>query len=287
MSNIGKALEKIVKPEAESALISDPRVDNTSRQRRFEYEDGVITRNVEAAFQIQRMRQPFLFTPEELDERRFIQQGDTNNDVLIKLRDLRNKITLRNQTLGATVLVTSVCSNPESSILSRNLAAILASDDTRTSLIVECAESDQRLYGSQLEENKVLGITDYVVGDRLTVEDIVLPTGIPRMRVIPFGSGEGVNGFDYFRSTRMRVLIKDVTRRYPRERFTVIDAPSLDEVPDVELLNEYADFVLLTVPYGQVSDQRVKAAVSAIDGSKLLGVVITGSPRTPGAFGKA
>ncbi len=286
MSNIGKALEKIVNPEADALQRTDSRVDNTSRQRRFEYEDGVITRSVEASYQIQRMRQPFLFTPEDLDKRHFIQQGDTNQIVLNQLRDLRNNITMRNQTLGATILVTSVARDPESRVISRNLSAILASDDTRTSLLIECEETNAHLYGDEFKDQQVSGITDYVVNDSLAVEDIVLPTGIPRMRVIPFGTGQGVSQFDYFRSTRMRVLIKDVTRRYPRERFTIIDAPSVEEVPDVVLLNEYADYILLTVPYGEVTDKDVEDAVRALDQEKLLGVLMTGAPRVPKMFEK-
>ncbi|MGV6857344.1 MAG: hypothetical protein ACWA5X_00060 [bacterium] len=286
MSNIGKALEKIVNPESEALQRTDSRVDNTSRQRRFEYEDGVITRGVEASYQIQRMRQPFVFTPKELDERHFILQGDTNQSVLLQLRELRNNITMRNQTLGATILVTSVARDPESSVIARNLSAILASDDTRTSLLIESEETNAYLYGDEYKDKQVSGISDYAVSDELSVEDIILPTGIPRMRVIPFGSGQGVQHFDYFRSTRMRVLVKDVTRRYPRERFTVIDAPSVDEVPDVVLLNEYADYILLTVPYGEVTDRDVEEAVLALDQEKLLGVMMTGAPRVPKMFGK-
>lgn len=105
------------------------------------------------------------------------------------------------------------------------------------------------------------------------------------MRVIPFG-GDHVMNYEFLRSTRMRILIKDISRRYPRERFTVIDAPPVDEVPDVELLNEYADYILLTVPYGKVSENQVKAAVAKLDSSKLLGVILSDTPRVPSAFSK-
>jgi Mrp family chromosome partitioning ATPase len=79
----------------------------------------------------------------------------------------------------------------------------------------------------------------------------------------------------------MRILIKDITRRYPRERFTVLDAPSIDKVADVELLNEYADFSVLYVPYGKVSESRIRKAIGKLDQEKLLGVVLGGQPRMP------
>lgn len=282
MSNIGKALDKIVNPE-NSGKLADTRIDNTSRQRRFEYEDGVITRSVEATYQIQRMAQPFVFNKEELDKRHFLLQGDANAEPMVMLRDLRNRITLRNATLGATILVTSVSTDGEAGVLSRNLAAILAADESRTSLLVECKDQDDKLYGDGIENPE--GVLGYVTNDEVSVQDILLPTGIPRMRVIPFG-GDHVLNYEFLRSTRMRILIKDISRRYPRERFTVIDAPPVDEVPDVELLNEYADFILLTVPYGKVTENQVKAAVSKLDSSKLLGVILSDAPRVPGAFSK-
>lgn len=282
MSNIGKALDKIINPETVGRQI-DSRVDNTSTQRRFEYEDGIISRSIEAAVQIQRMSQTYVFSKSQLDERHFLLQGDSNSDAMVMLRDMRNRITLKNAALGATILVTSVSPDSEASIVSRNLAAVMAADENRTSLLIECKNEDDRLYGDSIE--KPAGLIGYVSDEEIGVHDILLPTGIPRMRVIPFG-GDHVMNYEYLRSTRMRILIKDVSRRYPRERFTIIDAPSVNDVPDVELLNEYADFIVLTVPYGQVSEAQTKQAVSKLDSSKLLGAIITGSPKIPGVFGK-
>lgn len=281
MSNIGKALDKIVNPETSGRMV-DTRIDNTSRQRRFEYEDGIITRSIEAASQIQRMAQPYVFSKSQLDKRHFLLQGDSNSEAMVMLRDLRNRVTLKNATLGATILVTSAAPDPEAGIVSRNLAAIMAADENRTSLLVECKSEDDRLYGDDIESPQ--GLMGYVSNDEVSVHDILLPTGIPRMRVIPFG-GDHVMNFEYLRSTRMRILIKDITRRYPRERFTVIDAPAVNEVPDVELLNEYADYILLTVPYGKVTDAQVKQSVAKLESSKVLGVIVTGGPKAPGVLG--
>jgi Mrp family chromosome partitioning ATPase len=84
----------------------------------------------------------------------------------------------------------------------------------------------------------------------------------------------------------MRILIKDIIRRYPRERYTIIDAPAVDEVSDVELLNEYVDFIVVCVPYGEVSAIQLNKGLEKLDKNKLLGVVLTGSPRIPRFFPK-
>ncbi|MGF1547576.1 MAG: hypothetical protein ACFCUG_09625 [Thiotrichales bacterium] len=280
-SNIGRALEKIIGQGYEGAL-TDTRYDNTTRQRRFEYEDGVIARGIESKEQIQRMSQPFLFTREELVAHRIVHQGDYNADSLEILQNLRNRIIIKNNGLGATTLVTSVGSSDEPIYLARSLAAMLSTDESKTSLLLELRETGSRLTGSR---NDKPGVSDFAYDESRTVKEVLHPTGVPRMRIVPFGTHEFL-GHEYLRSTRLRMLIKDITRRYPRERFTVIDAPAVDKVPDVELLNEYADQILLCIPYGKVSEKDISHALSRIDKDKLIGSVVVGMPRMRGMIGR-
>ncbi len=277
--SFGRALKKVTGPGGggDGAII-DTRHDNTTQQRRFEYEDGIIVRSVEAREQIARMYQPFVFTPEEMAENHLIAEGDEiNQDTDLLLEDLRNRITLRRPGLGATILVTSVSGEEQPPYFARNLAAVFARDENKTSLLVELQPTKGKLWG---EGDEVPGLVDFISSEVMTAKDVILPTGVRRMRVIPYGKGPG-QASDFIRSTRMRILVKDITRRYPRDRFTVLDSPPVDRVADVELLNEYADFSLLYVPYGKVSESRIKKAVSKLDAEKFLGVVLGGLPRMP------
>ncbi len=281
-SNIGRALEKIIGAEGEND-IAVPRYDNTIRQRRFEYEDGVIARSVEAREQIMRMAQPFVFSAEELDAQHIIVRGDHNPVAASLLKDLRNRVTLKKSGLGATVLVTSIGETSQSSYLARNLAATIASDESRTSLLLELKKT-----GSMLtkKESVPVSFSSFINDDAIPAGEVIHPTGVPRMRVIPFGDEEFLN-YEYLRSTRTRILIKDVTRRYPRERFTIIDAPPIDDVSDVELLNEYADQIILCLPYGKISESKLKKGLLKIDKNKLLGTVLSGTPRMKRLSAKA
>ncbi len=277
--SFGRALKKVTGPGGggDGAII-DTRHDNTTQQRRFEYEDGIIVRSVEAREQIARMYQPFVFTPEEMAENHLIAEGDEiNQDTDLLLEDLRNRITLRRPGLGATILVTSVSGEEQPPYFARNLAAVFARDENKTSLLVELQPTKGKLWG---DGDEVPGLVDFISSEVMTAKDVILPTGVRRMRIIPYGKGPG-QASDFIRSTRMRILVKDITRRYPRDRFTVLDAPPVDRVADVELLNEYADFSLLYVPYGKVSETRIRKAVSKLDAEKFLGVVLGGLPRMP------
>jgi Mrp family chromosome partitioning ATPase len=284
VGSIGRALAKVRSGGAQSsgALVDSSRYDNTIGQRRFEYEDGIIARSVEASEQILRMAQPFVFSKKELDQQHIIHQEDKNSSVYSLLKDLRNRITLQRQGMGATVLVTSVSESLQSSLFAKNLAAIISADESRTSLLLETHSTESRLYG---DLDAVTGLCDFISEGITRVEDVIYPTGVARMRVIPFGNSD-FSDYEYLRTTRMRILIKDIIRRYPRERYTIIDAPAVDEVSDVELLNEYVDFIVVCVPYGEVSASQLNKGLEKLDKNKLLGVVLTGSPRIPRFFPK-
>ncbi len=272
-SHIGQVLEKISDSQN---VTSSGRGGGTIRRRHLEYEDGVIARSVEAREQIKRMSQPFTFSREEMDARQLIYEQDNNAIMHSLIKGLRNKITLRKPGLASSVLVTSIGNAKQSSVLARNLASAIAADETRTSLLLELWNTGSILYGSDPIES---GLAEFIEKDEIQVSDILVPTGVRRMRVIPFGGSDYLNT-EFMRTTRLRILIKDVTRRFPRDRFTIFDAPPIDQVADVELLNEYADLILVCIPYGEVSPAQIKKGLAKLDSKKLLGTILCGAPRT-------
>ena len=274
MSNIGKAINRFTGKPVEG----DEAFTGSKIQRRFEYEDQIVHRRYEAQKQIQRMRQPRLFTEKELRRLRFVHADFYNDELRRPFKDLRNKVALNHATKGGTVLVTSVVSDYSSSVFCRNLAATIAQDESCTSLLIECKKGKDRLYLT--ENSQVAGLTDYITNDDLLVDSTIHPTGIARMRIIPFGDNAD-NSIDFLRSTRMRVLVKDVSHRY-RERYTVIDAPAVNEASDIELLNEYADQIILTVPYGKATEKDIGKAIRRFDKEKFLGVAFIDVVPLPG-----
>lgn len=266
MSNIGKAIDRFTgKPKDGDYTGSG--FSSSTMQKQFTYEDQIVSKRDESEKQIRNLRQPRLFSQKELTRLRFVHSDYYKDDVRRPFRDLRNKIAINHATKGGTIVVTSVVSDYSSSVFCRNLAATIAQDESCTSLLVECKKEKDRLYLT--DELATQGLTDYIVNEELLVSDAIYPTGIARMRVIPFGNSYDA-GSDFLRSTRMRVLVKDVSHRY-RERYTIIDAPAISKASDIELLNEYADQIILTIPYGKASEREISRAIKRFDKAKFLG----------------
>ena len=98
------------------------------------------------------------------------------------------------------------------------------------------------------------------------------------MRLIPSGARREISS-EYFTSLKMRRLLEALKARYA-ERYVVLDAPAVTESADSRILAELADYVLLVVPYGKVSEAQILAAARAIGAQKLVGVVFNNEPRT-------
>jgi Mrp family chromosome partitioning ATPase len=268
MSNIGKAIDRFTGRPADGSY-SNSNLPGQNLQKHYIYEDQIVSKRDESERQIRNMRQPRLFSQKELARLRFVHADFYDDEQRRPFEDLRNKIAVNHATKGGTVVVTSVVSDYSASVFCRNLAATIAQDESCTSLLIECKKEKDRLYLT--EKSSTYGVTDFVEDEGLLVSDAIYPTGIARMRVVPFGNSYNP-GTDFLRSTRMRVLVKDVSHRY-RERYTIIDAPSVSKASDVDLLNEYADQIILTVPYGMATEREVSRAIKRFDKDKFLGVV--------------
>jgi len=265
MSNIGKAIDRFTGKPLDGDYAGSKYTSKLNKQ--FVYEDQIVSKRDESEQQIRSMRQPRLFSQKELTRLRFAHADFYDDDIRRPFKDVRNKIAVNHATKGRTVVVTSVVSDYSSTVFCRNLAATISHDVSCTSLLIECKKGKDKLYLT--DESSTMGLTDYIDNDGLLVSDTIYPTGIARMRVIPFGNSYN-SGSDFLRSTRMRVLVKEVSHRY-RERYTIIDAPAVSKASDIDLLNEYADQIILTIPYGKANEREISRAIKRFDAEKFLG----------------
>lgn len=220
---------------------------------------------------IELMSEVSAFSTDELDHLKVLYQSVSNRKLLTVFRDLRTRLNRKSNGKNYVCLVTSIVAGGGASYVSSNLAAAIALDRTKTSLLIDgnlYAPSAERLLATE----PVYGLTDYLYRDETKIEEIVYASGIPRLRVIPVGNNrEG--GAEYFSTRRMRNFIHSIRHRY-QDRYIIIDSPpASDYAAETNLLADLCDFVVVVVPYGKVTEAQVLAGIDVLGKEKIAGVV--------------
>lgn len=219
---------------------------------------------------IKNMEMPQLWTQDELYEKKIVFTGMRQRDVLNAFREVRIKLLGRHHSDNMVVLVSSVAIGVPSSYFSFNLAATFALDQHKTALFVDCNpyNSDVDKY---ITADIEAGLSSYLTDYTVPLKNIIYPSGVERLRVIPSG-GASESAAEFFNSKRMEVLVAEIKSRYP-DRFIVLDAPSIQQSTEARILAKYCDHALLVVPFGKVVTDEVLSAVDAVGKEKFAGLV--------------
>jgi protein-tyrosine kinase len=219
---------------------------------------------------IKNMEMPQLWTQDELYEKKIVFTGMRQRDVLNAFREVRIKLLGRHHSDNMVVLVSSVAIDAPSSYFSFNLAATFALDQHKTALFVDCNpyNSDVDKY---ITADIGAGLSSYLTDYTVPLKNIIYPSGVERLRVIPSG-GASESAAEFFNSKRMEVLVAEIKSRYP-DRFIVLDAPCIQQSTEARILAKYCDHALLVVPFGKVVTDEVLSAVDAVGKEKFAGLV--------------
>lgn len=210
------------------------------------------------------------FDTQQLDALKLVYPSMPNTNLLNVFRELRTLLLKSQKGKNFICMVTGVGFEGGASYVAKNLAAAIALDKAKTSLLI-----DANLYAPVLNEliigDPEHGITDYLSHNHLNIGDIVYATGIPRLRVVPLGDNKE-GAAEYFSSQKMNQFVEEVRTRYP-DRYIFLDAPPITNSSESRILNEVADVVLLVVAHGQCTPGQIQAAVDMVGKDKLLGLV--------------
>ncbi len=232
-----------------------------------------VAQRLASAREIARMREPSLKSPEQLSSRKIIHPGMSDRKALNAFRGLRTKLFGMNQGDGFVVMISPVSPESGGTFTSSNLAAAIALDETKTALLVDCNIRNPVLH-ELLDVEVESGLTDYIEDpENTSVEQLICPTGIPRLRLVPAGQPHE-SASDYYTSVHMEAFLDEVRTRY-RERFVLIDAPSLKESPDARILADLSDTVILCVGYGKCTRRQIAEVAAEVGREKLAGVVFS------------
>ena len=239
---------------------------------------GVVRRPASTPKTIVQMQDPRLFSKAQLEYLKIIHPQSENRKLVDTFRELRTRLMALRQNQNFTVMVTSVTPGGGGSFVAMNLAASIAFEDSKTSLLLDCNLRDPHLHKilqlAKLDNGK--GLTDFLADPSIGIDTVVRPSGIPRMRMVPVG-GKRESATEYFSSRTMHGFFNEVSRRY-RDRYVIVDAPSISSSADAKILANLVDYIILVVPYGKVSANQIASICRDVDQSKLIGTVLNDEP---------
>lgn len=217
------------------------------------------------------LEQVKLFTREEMQKLGIIHPAMRDQSVVNSFRNLRTSLLARMEKYNSCIIVSSIVSGGGASFVASNLAAAFTFDHQKTAMLIDCNFKKPAL-ATKLRVQEEYGLKDYITGDVDDVADIVYPTGIPRLRVIPSGTTDS-DLIEFFTGEKMYSFLQEVKSRYAN-RIIIIDCPPILESADTKILAELSDHVLLVVPYRGVTENVVNRTLSSIERSKVVGMVL-------------
>lgn len=254
------------------------RVSTSSGDGDLRVAPNSVTLADQHAAEMANMEEARLFTDRELELLGVVHPRLKSRPLVDSMRQLRTKLYTLNPTENFSVMVCPVVPEGGGSFVATNLAATIAFDKAKTSLLV-----DANLNGvimprllKLIGREHALGVSDYLENPSVGIENIVSPSGIPRMRCVPIGS-QPENSAEHFTSARYQQMMHDIKVRYDN-RYVVVDGPALSSSTDARILSDLCDYTVLVVPYGKVTPGTLDAWVDEIDEQKLAGIVINDQP---------
>lgn len=216
------------------------------------------------------------YTAQQFAQRRFIHPNMPDVRVADAFRHLRTSVLQKANHKNFLMLVTGVGEHHGASFVARNLAAAIAFDENKTALLIDC-NLQQPLQDELLRgEEKPLGLTDYLSAEEVTVEQIMLRLGMPRLRFIPAGRRVAAVR-EFFTAPKLKHLFQDLRERYP-DRYIIADTAPVTLAADTKILLELVDFGLLVIPYGKATKAQIESSARAIGPEKLIGCVFNNEP---------
>lgn len=224
----------------------------------------------DASVSLEMIGNPRPWNRDQLRARKIIHPGMQDKEVMDAYRELR--IQLRNRAgEGNFVVMFSSLGEWSNSVLTAfNLAASFAMDSHTSALLVDCDPFNKDL-ANLVSVPMVSGVTDFVADKSISVKDILYPSGVDRLSVIPGGT-QVSSAVELFSAVRMRELISELRSRYP-DRCIVLNAPPFQESTEARILERFADQIVFGVPFGDVTAEIVSDSVKALGSDKFSGLV--------------
>ena len=175
-----------------------------------------------------------------------------------------------------SVIITSPLANAGKTFISLNLAQSLSQERDRNVLLVDTDNIRASMTNALgLRDNE--GFFDVLDRPDLKIEDVIVPTEVPSLQVIPTGS-KFVDSAEILNSRRAKDLIEQLSRA-DADRIIIFDAPPLLATSDTPAMTDTAGQFLLVVEAGRTKQSELDAALEFFPDDKTVGLILNKAPR--------
>lgn len=169
--------------------------------------------------------------------------------------------------------ITSPTKNSGKTMISVNLALVMAMELNQTILLVDMNLKDPKIH--QYFDMKITaGLKDCIVSNK-SLSDVLISPSIDRLVVLP-GKDHEPNSSEMITAPKMRYLVEEFKSCYSPQ-ITIFDLPAVLDSDDVLASMDYYDALLLVVEEGVNKPDEVNNSLKMLSEGNLLGTVLNKS----------
>ncbi|MEM7432685.1 MAG: hypothetical protein AAF351_12235 [Pseudomonadota bacterium] len=186
------------------------------------------------------------------------------------LANARGKRVVRPE-LANLVMVGSALSNEGKTFTCINLALSIASERDWNVLLIDSDTAKQHLT-DLFAAGGERGLLDLLRDPSLDPNDLIMPTNIPSLSVLPAGQRDN-NAAELLASERMDQLAREISND-DKFRITIFDSSPLLLTTESAILSSHVGQIALVVSAGHTSQSDVTSAVEKLDSSKSINAIL-------------
>lgn len=217
-----------------------------------------------------------LLEPRELEQRRVVHGGLSASLQSDPFREIRTRLLGLAGHRNFITMVVSVSPRSGGSFVARNLASAFAFDHAKTSLLIDCNFRSPSQHLALGVDSQSDGLSNFLEQPDGHLKDVIYPTGISRLRLIPAGTACEDTG-EHFSSIRMIEAMDSLRTRY-LDRYLFLDGPAIKGSPDACILSGLADYIVVVAGFGRDTPAAITQAVANFDPRKMAGVLFNQIP---------
>ena len=211
---------------------------------------------------------------------RLVAAGASQSLAAEQYRSLRTRVArAENGRMFRTIIITSPNKGDGKSLTAANLALTMAQEFQQRVLLVDAdlrRPSIHRLFGIA----DTPGLSDVLMG-AATIDDALVTIPDHHLTVVPSGLVP-THPAELLGSAAMRRMLDTLRTRFDR---ILVDMPPVAPLADVAIASPMVDGILMIVRAGVTPKPAIERALSGLDMSKVLGLVLNDAGDTAAKYG--